>query len=57
MALELLLRLWQGSTELALRRSAGDPRLLLVELPLRVMREQLSILKARWITRPATNPF
>ncbi len=50
LALELLLRLWQGSDELALRRSAGDPSLLLVELPLEVMSEQLPILKARWIT-------
>ncbi len=49
LALELLLRLWQGSDELPLRRAAGDPSLLLVELPLEVMSEQLPILKARWI--------
>lgn len=49
LALELLLRLWQGSDALPLRRSAGDPSLLLVEMPLEMMSEQLPILKARWI--------
>ena len=49
LALELLLRLWQGSDALPLRRAAGDPSLLLVEMPLEVMSEQLPILKARWI--------
>ncbi|MCX5968568.1 MAG: hypothetical protein NTV57_13190, partial [Cyanobacteria bacterium] len=39
LALELLLRLWQGSDELPLRRAAGEPSLLLVELPLELMSE------------------
>lgn len=37
LALELLLRLWQGSDALPLRRAAGDPSLLLVEMPLEVL--------------------
>ncbi|MFZ0406676.1 MAG: hypothetical protein WAM11_01000 [Cyanobium sp.] len=49
LALELLLRLWQGSDELPQRRLAGDASLLLVELPLELMSEQLPILKAQWI--------
>ncbi|MEI6032035.1 MAG: hypothetical protein WCQ20_12865 [Synechococcaceae cyanobacterium ELA739] len=57
LALELLLRLWQGSDEQPLRRAAGDPSLLLVELPLEVMSEQLPILKAQWIASGDTPAF
>jgi hypothetical protein len=49
LVLELLLRLWQRSEEGALRRAAGEPSLLLVELPLEALQEQLPRLKARWV--------
>ena len=57
LALELLLRLWQGSDELPLRRAAGEPSLLLVELPLELMSEHLPILKAQWIASGDTEAF
>jgi hypothetical protein len=57
LALELLLRLWQGSDAEALRRVAGDSSLLLVELPLETMSEQLPILKADWIHDGDTDRF
>ena len=57
LALELLLRLWQGSDGQSLRRAAGDPSLLLVELPLEVMSEQLPLLKAQWIASGDTPAF
>ncbi|CAK6690256.1 hypothetical protein H8F24_09170 [Synechococcus sp. CBW1002] len=49
LALELLLRLWQRSDEGPLQRAAGDPSLLLVELPMEAMRDQLPQLKANWV--------
>lgn len=49
LALELLLRLWQGSDAAALRRAAGDDSLLLLEMPLELMSEQLPLLKAAWL--------
>ncbi|MEB3202735.1 MAG: hypothetical protein VKK05_07980 [Synechococcus sp.] len=50
LALELLLRLWQRSEEGPLQRAAGDPSLLLVEIPLEVMSDQLPLLKANWLS-------
>jgi hypothetical protein len=49
LALELLLRLWQRSDDVPLRRAAGQDSLLLLELPLEVLSEQLPVLKANWI--------
>jgi hypothetical protein len=57
LALELLLRLWQGSDDIPMRRAAGDTSLLLVELPLELMSEQLPILKANWIAGGDTPLF
>lgn len=57
LALELLLRLWQGSDGQAFRRIAGDASLLLVEMPLQTMSEQLPILKANWINDGDTEAF
>jgi hypothetical protein len=57
LVLELLLRLWQRSEEGPLRRAAGDPSLLLVELPLEVLQEQLPRLKARWLGDGDTAAF
>jgi hypothetical protein len=57
LALELLLRLWQGSDDIPMRRAAGDASLLLVELPLELMSEQLPILKANWIAGGDTPRF
>ncbi|WP_094556567.1 hypothetical protein [Synechococcus sp. 1G10] len=57
LALELLLRLWQRSEEGPLQRAAGDPSLLLVELPLDVMSEQLPLLKANWVSSGDTEAF
>lgn len=50
LALELLLRLWQGSDAEPLRRAAGDGSLLLVQMPMEAMTEQLPALKARWLS-------
>lgn len=50
LALELLLRLWQRSEEGPLQRAAGDPSLLLVEIPMEVMSDQLPLLKANWLS-------
>lgn len=49
LALELMLRIWQRSSEAPIQRAAGDNSLLLVEMPLELMSEQLPLLKARWI--------
>lgn len=57
LALELLLRLWQRSEEGPLKRAAGEPSLLLVELPLDVMSEQLPLLKANWVSGGDTEAF
>lgn len=57
LALELLLRLWQGSDAEAFRRVAGDASLLPLELPLETMSEQLPILKAGWIKNGDTAGF
>ncbi len=57
LALELLLRLWQGSDEQPFRRAAGDASLLLIELPLETMSEQLPILKADWLNSGDTAGF
>ena len=57
LALELLLRLWQGSDAATLQRAAGDDSLLLVELPLEEMSEQLPLLKARWLASGDTASF
>ncbi|MFM7732054.1 MAG: hypothetical protein ACKO6F_01005 [Cyanobium sp.] len=57
LALELLLRLWQGSDAEAFRRVAGDASLLPLELPLETMSEQLPILKAGWINDGDTAGF
>ena len=57
LALELLLRLWQGSDDQAFRRVAGDASLLLVEMQLETMGEQLPILKADWINHGDTAAF
>jgi len=57
LVLELLLRLWQRSEAGALRRAAGEPSLLLVELPLEALQEQLPRLKARWVGGGATADF
>ena len=46
LALELLLRLWQQSSETPIRRLAADDGLLLVEMPLEAMQDQLPQLKA-----------
>lgn len=57
LALELLLRLWQRSEEGPLKRAAGEPSLLLVELPMDVMSEQLPLLKANWVSGGDTEAF
>ncbi len=57
LVLELLLRLWQRSEAGALRRAAGEPSLLLVELPLEALQEQLPRLKARWVRGGSTADF
>ncbi len=57
LALELLLRLWQRSEEGPLKRTAGDPSLLLVELPMDVMSKQLPLLKANWVSGGDTEAF
>jgi hypothetical protein len=57
LALELLLRLWQGSDAQPFRRAAGDASLLLVELPLQTMSDQLPIIKAGWINDGDTSAF
>ncbi|MCP9842033.1 hypothetical protein KBY93_15620 [Synechococcus sp. J7-Johnson] len=57
LALELLLRLWQRSDEGPLKRAAGEPSLLLVELPMDVMSEQLPLLKANWVSGGDTEAF
>jgi hypothetical protein len=49
LALELLLRLWQGSDTAALQRAAGDESLLLLEMPLERLSEDLPVLKASWL--------
>jgi hypothetical protein len=49
LALELMLRIWQRSSEAPIQRAAGDNSLLLVEMPLELMSEQLPLLKASWI--------
>jgi hypothetical protein len=49
LALELLLRLWQQSSEQPLRRQGTDASLLLLEMPLEAMNERLPKLKAAWI--------
>jgi len=49
LVLELLLRLWQQSSEQPLRRQDTDTSLLLLELPFEAMSEQLPLLKAAWI--------
>lgn len=54
LALELLLRLWQGSEETPLQRAAADDSLLLLEMPLEQMSEQLPLLKASWLSRGDT---
>lgn len=48
-ALELLLRVWQRSEEAPLRRAAGEPSLLLVEVPIEALQGQVPALKSRWI--------
>ena len=55
LALELLLRLWQRSDEGALRRTAGEASLLLLEMPLETMSEQLPKLKAAWLAGGGTD--
>ncbi len=57
LALELLLRLWQGSDDAPVRRAAGDSSLLLVEIPMEVMSEQLPILKANWLAGGDSSRF
>lgn len=49
LALELLLRLWQGSDTAALQRAAGDDSLLVLEMPLERLNEELPRLKASWL--------
>jgi hypothetical protein len=49
LALSLLLRLWQRSDEVPLRRAIGPDSLLLLEMPLAEMTERLPGLKASWI--------
>jgi len=57
LALELLLRLWQGSDAEPLRRAAGDGSLLLVQMPMAAMTEQLPALKARWLSNGDSEAF
>jgi hypothetical protein len=49
LALELLLRLWQGSDTDALQRAAGEDSLLVLEMPLERLSEDLPVLKASWL--------
>jgi hypothetical protein len=49
LALELLLRLWQGSDTDALQRAAGEDSLLVLEMPLERLSEDLPVLKAGWL--------
>lgn len=49
LALELLLRLWQGSDAATLQRAAGEDSLLLLEMPLEEMTERIPVLKASWL--------
>jgi hypothetical protein len=57
LALELLLRLWQGSDDAPVRRAAGETSLLLIEIPMEVMSEQLPILKANWLAGGDSSRF
>lgn len=57
LALELLLRLWQGSDAEPLRRAAGDGSLLLVQMPMEAMVEQLPALKAQWLSSGDSEAF
>lgn len=54
LALELLLRLWQRSDEGPLARAAGDPSLLLLEMPLEQMSDRLPLIKAAWLRGGST---
>lgn len=49
LALELLLRLWQGSDAASLQRAAAEDSLLLLEMPLEEMTERIPLLKASWL--------
>ena len=55
LALELLLRLWQRSSEAPLQPAAGEASLLLVEIPMEAMTEELPRLKAQWINGGETS--
>jgi hypothetical protein len=57
LALELLLRLWQQSSETPIRRLAADDGLLLVEMPLEAMQDQLPQLKAAWLRSGDSDAF
>lgn len=57
LALELLLRLWQGSDGAPLRRAAADASLLLLEMPLEEMTERIPVLKAAWLGSGETEAF
>jgi len=57
LALELMLRIWQRSSEAPIQRIGGDNSLLLVEVPLELMSEQLPLLKASWIASGDTTNF
>lgn len=57
LVLELMLRIWQRSSEAPIQRAAGDNSLLLVEVPLELMSEQLPLLKASWIASGDTTDF
>jgi len=57
LALELMLRIWQRSSEAPIQRAAGDNSLLLVDVPLELMSEQLPLLKASWIASGDTTDF
>jgi hypothetical protein len=57
LVLELMLRIWQRSSEAPIQRAAGDNSLLLVEVPLELMSEQLPLLKASWIASGDTTAF
>ena len=57
LVLELLLRVFQRSDEVPLRRAAGDKSLLLINISMDLMQSHIPLLKSEWIDTGDTKTF
>ncbi|WP_269622412.1 hypothetical protein [Prochlorococcus marinus] len=54
---QLLMRVFQTSEELAIKRSYGDKSLILIKIKMELMQEEIPKIKARWLASGNSEKF